>query len=342
MKHYFRKINLIACLLLVGISDKVKADFMTMPEPLMQDLPCIKRNLKEPLSVPHLDIVCELIAQKETVVPVTTMEFALQEAAECLIPEHTTLTKEEILALATRLEDYYKKLDPSTNASDSANATTDRQDAAPAIAAGDGWERVGTRAVQDRTSKTFRNIDVIRNTDTRYLSVARNAVIVGNLTVGGNQTIDGNLTVTGTINGSTGGGGGTPSNAVINGGQTGPVVVGTTNSTPLTFKTNSTNSLSINASGAVNIPAPSSGPGLSVAGGLTLTGLSGAAASDELLAINNVGTVAKGPILSDIIVNDGQAGPLLIGTTNVPCHRSKRRHNPFSSNDCWRYAHRKW
>ena len=93
----------------------------------------------------------------------------------------------------------------------------------------------------------------------------------------------------------------TTGSIIFNGGQTGPLTIGTTNATPLTFITNSTPTLSISSGGAVNINAPTSGTGLTVAGGETITGTTN---------INTTGTAATN-------IGNASSTTTHLGPTNI-------------------------
>jgi len=126
---------------------------------------------------------------------------------------------------------------------------------------------------------------------------------------------------------------------IVNGCQTGPLSIGTSNATTLALATNgcSNSRLSINSNGATTIAAPSAGAALSVTGNtgasaitatgnstttaptLTLIGNPASASTDFLLTIDNTTGVVKQAATSigNFIVNGCQTGPLSIGTNNA-------------------------
>lgn len=309
-------------------SQELYAYFGPFVSSLARDLPAIKNGTKFQL-INNLDAICERIAQGKTTAQVKVLDGALQEAAEAMTIENSLLPAEKIEKLAGRLEDYYKKFETGSfdllvqdNIMDPLRPSTSAQ-----------GERVGTRRIHDRTSKTFRNVDVVRNLSTRYLAVGRNAVITGDLVVGGNETINknlqilGNVSIAGSINSSSG-------SATINGALN---LTGSPEQACIIFSNASLNekaricsspvagvkgvsvsvdggvtqNVTVNNAGGVVIAAPASGSPLQ------LSGLPAGAVTDKFLTIDGSGNVTQSAgSLGTALVNGGQPGPVMVGTTD--------------------------
>ena len=193
-----------------------------------------------------LDAVCTLIAAGRTTAPTRILKAALEEAASCL-NSMPNVSSDEIEKLAESIETYYNELETGkveliVEASD--KAFTNKLFTGDITVAGNA------------TIKGNENVY-------GHLTVNSDETILGNLFVGQNETIGGNLTVKGQIISTN-----LTGNAIINGGQPGPLTIGTNNATSLTFITNNVPNLSVNAAGNVTIAQPISGNTLTVNGTL--------------------------------------------------------------------------
>ncbi len=218
--------------------------------------------LKHNVAHDHVALLCEYIAKDKQAAPISIIQNGLSEAAIYLY-NLKQLDNDELMRLRTIVEQYYSHF---------ARGTFDLH-----------FEDENIGLKRGSKIKIRCSVDVKRKLLAGCLGVRGNTCIGGDLTVNGNETIQGTLTLLDTPPASVGdflltinndgvvtrsttfipGGG-----FIINGCQPGPLTIGTSDSTTLTFVTECTDRMSINANGAVTIQTPEAGEiGLTIVGG---------------------------------------------------------------------------
>jgi hypothetical protein len=242
-------------------SDQLYAYFGAEVCSLVYNLPVVYREMvQHDAPRDYVQLLCEYIEQGKSTAKADLIQKALEEAAEYL---YQLSENEKDHLYLTDLKDYYIQFiagtfDIQVHPSDN------------------------TVTKSSNKTKTYCSLDVKRKLLAGCLGVRGNACIGGNLTINGNETLHGTLTLLNTPLGSpddllltiNSAGLVTESSLpisggfIINGCQPGPLTIGTSDSTTLTFVTECTDRMSINANGAVTIQTPEAGEiGLTIVGG---------------------------------------------------------------------------
>lgn len=299
---------------------------------IAQDFPYIQNRIaSNNTQLPYLNMICDCIAQGKLTAPQDLMQTALYEVAEYLAKNSTAFAPQEIAILLENFDDYFNKLQ-------------------------NGEVEIIPTAIHNNTilrsskCKSYRCIKTCQLM-TNNLNVNNDATVIGNLSVNGNETVVGDLTVLGALSATIEPDFASPLELISPDQQSciffensSLVEKARICSSPIagdkgvfvSVDNGTTQNLRINNEGGTVIAPPSSGIALSVTGNagasaltatgdgttiapaLTLINNPASLPADDLLTIDSSGIVRQSSLAaSGFIVNDCQAGPLSIGTSDA-------------------------